>query len=321
MNPYPLRIECKVIRPPLIEWLEQNREYIEESLTAHGAVVFKNALIDSPKAFEIFARAISREFPEFAEESSPRSHVSGQVFTSTDYPAEFEIQFHSEYSYAARWPMKLYFACLQSPSSGGETPIADNRVVLANMRPQTREKFAAMGVLYVRNYRPNVGVSWQRAFGTSDRNEVLRRCEATGIECEWRSDDRLRTWQRRVAFAEHPKTKQLVWFNHALFFNVKAIEPKIIRDTLLTYPENDPLYTNTLFGDGSSIESEIIEELRALYLQASSRSTWDIGDVLLIDNMQTAHGRAAYSGPRNIVVLMADPCSATQATFRSSTAP
>ena len=76
----------------------------------------------------------------------------------------------------------------------------------------------------------------------------------------------------------------------------------------LSEPEEN-LSTNTYYGDGSPIEPEAIDELRRAY-QAESRSfPWQVGDVLLIDNMLASHGRQPYSGPRKVAVVMADPHS------------
>ncbi len=303
---YPARVEASEIGPDPCRWAAANAARIEETLTCVGAMLLKRTSLNTPEKLEEFARLTSAEIPDFKEESSPRTAVGGRVLTSTDYPSRYPIQFHNEYSYAVRWPMKLYFCCFQPPDSAGETPISDTRVVLSNMRPATREMFERKGVLYVRNYRPNAGVSWQRAFATDDRAVVERICAESGIECEWRSGGVLRTRQYGSAVVTHPKTGQPVWFNHAFFFNVRAIEPPSLRAAFLKDPADDPLSTNTLFGDGTPIGADTIEELRALYTGAAVQNPWEAGDLLIIDNMLSAHARSAFKGKRNIVVVMAD---------------
>ena len=42
------------------------------------------------------------------------------------------------------------------------------------------------------------------------------------------------------------------------------------------------------------------------YAQVTGRFAWEQGDVLLLDNMLTAHGRRPYSGARQVVVAMSD---------------
>jgi hypothetical protein len=154
-------------------------------------------------------------------------------------------------------------------------------------------------------------VSWQRAFSTEDPAVVEKICKEAQIECEWRGGGVLRTRQYGDAVVAHPRTGQAVWFNHAFFFNIRAIEPSSVREVLLSNPPDDPLSTNTLLGDGSQIGSDVIEELRSSYQRASARNRWEKGDLLLIDNMLSAHARAAFTGKREIAVVMADSCART----------
>lgn len=274
-------------------------------LGVSGALLFRG-IADTVARFDELCGLLSPNRPAFKEESSPRSQVKGAVYTSTDYPSEYPIQFHNEYSYGHEWPLKIYFGCIIAPTTGGATPIADTRRILGRLRPHTREAFETRGVLYVRNFSPHMGVRWQTAFGTDDRREVEAYCARAGIALEWKSDDRVTTRQSGPAIVRHPKTGDEVWFNHAFFFNVRGIEPKELREALLEEPE-DELSTNTYYGNGAPIEAETIEEIREAYEAERIRLDWSAGDVLLIDNMLMSHSRESFSGPRKIVVTMADP--------------
>ncbi|MCP5425317.1 MAG: TauD/TfdA family dioxygenase [Gammaproteobacteria bacterium] len=288
-------------------WAAGNLRWIEDKLLRHGALLFRGFGLTEAPAFEAFTRSIAKDFPEFPEESSPRTRLNGAVFTSTDYPAAYPIQFHNEYSYSQCWPLRIFFCCLAPPATEGQTPIADSRKVLNRLRPETREKFMRLGVMYRRNYMEGMGVSWQEAFLTGDRATVEARCRQLGIAWEWLDDDQLRTTQQAPAVARHPATGERVWFNHGYFFNIHALEPLELREFLLTQPEDD-LSTNTYYGDGSPIAPETIAEIAAAYAAEAVMFDWRPGDVMLIDNMLSAHARRPYSGPRKIVTVLADPC-------------
>jgi hypothetical protein len=100
----------------------------------------------------------------------------------------------------------------------------------------------------------------------------------------------------------------MVWFNHATFFHVTTLESEV-RDVLVRTLGPEDLPTNTCYGDGSLIEPDVLDELREAYRQETVTFHWQEGDILLLDNMLVAHGRACYSGRRKILVGMAEPCS------------
>ena len=218
------------------------------------------------------------------------------------------IPLHSENSYAHTWPLKLFFFCDLPPSQGGETPIVDTRRVLAGIDPRIRDRFEEKGVLYVRNYGSGLGLSWQEAFQTSDKSALEASCKKSGYQVEWRDGDRLRTRRVGQAVIKHPHTGELVWFNHAAFFHVTAL-PAAIRDALLSEFAEEDLPNNTYYGDRSPIEPSVLDEIREAYRQATVTFPWQMHDVLMLDNMLTAHGRAAYAGDRRILVGMAEPIS------------
>jgi alpha-ketoglutarate-dependent taurine dioxygenase len=191
---------------------------------------------------------------------------------------------------------------------GGETPIANCRAVMRSLPEAIIEKFRRLGWMYVRNYGDGYGLPWQTVFQTSDRSVVEDHCRRHGIAVEWKDGERLRTRAIRPAITRHPKTGEDVWFNHATFFHVTTLEPSI-RESLLAQFTEEELPTNTFYGDGSPIEPEVLEQLRHAYEQNKVLFPWQPGDVLLLDNMLVAHGRSSYTGPRKVLVAMAEAFS------------
>jgi alpha-ketoglutarate-dependent taurine dioxygenase len=79
-----------------------------------------------------------------------------------------------------------------------------------------------------------------------------------------------------------------------------------VRDALLAQFAEADLPSNTYYGDGSPIEPQVLDALREAYHQETVAFPWQQHDVLLLDNMLVAHGRAPFAGPRKIVVGMAE---------------
>jgi hypothetical protein len=79
-----------------------------------------------------------------------------------------------------------------------------------------------------------------------------------------------------------------------------------VRDSLLSEFKEDELPRNAFYGDGTSIESSVLEEVREVYRQAAVTFAWRQGDILMLDNFLVSHGRESFVGPRRILVAMAE---------------
>ncbi|MFL5542852.1 MAG: TauD/TfdA family dioxygenase [Longimicrobiaceae bacterium] len=300
-----------VIRPTIDDidarvWARSNRAAIEARLALHGAVLFRGFPVESTEGFHDFAAAVAGELLEYKERSSPRHEEGDKVYTSTDFPPEHRIYLHNEHSYACRFPMKLFFCCLVPADEGGATPLADVRRVYDRIDPAVREEFERKKYMYVRNFGSGFGLPWQTTFQSDDPAAVEAYCVKNDIQWEWKDDGGLRTRQVRPAVSVHPRTGEPVWFNHATFFHITTLAEEVQEMMRAVFAEED-LPNNTYYGDGSPIEDETVEHLRAAYDAETVRFDWEKGDVCLVDNMLAAHAREAFTGERKVLVCMAQP--------------
>ena len=306
LDEMPLLIQPSPGSGDLIGWAEAHRDVIDRQLGEQGALLFRGFPLETAEELERFVAAASGGSLEYTERSSPRSQVSGKIYTSTDYPPEMPIFLHNEQSYNRTFPLRILFFCLVPAEQGGATPICDVRKVYRRIDPGIRRRFAREGYLYVRNFGDGFGLSWQEAFGTSDPAAVESYCREQEIDFEWKPGGRLRTKQHRRAVGLHPRTGEPVWFNHLTFFHVSTLEPQV-QTALRAELADEDLPNNTWYADGSAIEPDVMEHLRAAYRAETLSFPWQRGDLLMLDNMLTAHARESFTGPRKIVVAMAQP--------------
>ncbi|MEV6184529.1 TauD/TfdA family dioxygenase, partial [Streptomyces sp. NPDC052015] len=148
---------------PVHDYIAENREKLRRVLGERGALLLRGFEVGGVDGFDGVVQAFSGSRPlSYAERSSPRSTIKGQVYTSTDYPADEEIFLHNENSYQAVWPHTLYFYCIEPAHTRGATPLADIREVYRAIDPAVREEFVRRGGWQVvRNFHADFGVPWQ----------------------------------------------------------------------------------------------------------------------------------------------------------------
>ena len=302
----PLVIQPAVEGINLVTWAASNQAAITTWLGQHGGILFRNFDLGAVARFEQLIQTLSGTLLDYSYRSTPRSQVSGKIYTSTEYPAARSIPLHNEMAYSLNWPLKIWFYCVKPAEQGGKTPIADSRKVFQRIDSKIKEKFMQKNVMYVRNYSDKLDLSWENVFQTKNKLEVESYCRQHGIKFEWKDSNHLKTIQVCQAVSTHPQTGEMVWFNQAHLFHVSSLEAEV-RQTLLASFKEEELPRNAYYGDGSPIESSVLDEIREIYQQEAVIFPWQEGDVLMLDNMLAAHGRMPFIGTRYVVVGMAEP--------------
>ncbi len=304
-SPLPLIVRPVAAEVDLVEWAAANASFVESYLLRNGAILFRDFGFSSEAEFERLIGKVSGPLLDYSYRSTPRHVVSGRIYSSTEYPAHQNLPLHNENSYTRNWPMKLSFFAMQVAEQGGETPLADCRRIYQSIAPEIRECFLRQGLMYVRNYGTGLDLSWQEVFQTSSKAMVEDYCRKAGMEFEWIGENQLRTRQKAQVVATHPRTGELVWFNQAHLFHVSRLSAEV-RDWLLAAYGEQNLPRNVYFADGSAIDPAMLDEIMQVYDDLSIVFPWREGDVLMLDNMLTAHGRKPFVGKRKVVVGIAE---------------
>ncbi|MGX5181503.1 TauD/TfdA family dioxygenase [Streptomyces avermitilis] len=308
-------VELKPGRPPLLRaeaaadalrWAAEHRDALRAVVAEHGCVLVRGlGLRDAAGTGAVFSKLATGLMTE-KEVFAPRETYSDGVYSSTKWPTNQPMCMHHELSYTLEFPGLMMFACLGAPSDGGATAVADSPTVLDALPAELTERFEREGWLLTRSYNDEIGASVAEAFGTEDREAVESYCRANGIMFEWQPDGGLRTRQRRSAVVRHPVTGRRCWFNQIAFLNEWTMAPEV-REYLVDVYGADGLPFNTRFGNGDPIGEDVVQLLNSVYEANTAREPWQAGDLMLVDNIRTAHSREPYEGPREVLVSMADP--------------
>ena len=310
-----LDMDLRPGRPPMLRadatgdapgWAAEHRDALRTTVTGHGSVLVRGlGLRDAAETGAVFQRLATALMTE-KEAFAARQVYSDGVYSSVKWPPNQPMCMHHELSYLLQPPSLVLFACLRAPTTGGATAVADSPAVLDALPTELVERFEREGWLLTRSYNDEIGASLTEAFGTDNRGAIETYCRANAIAFEWQPDGGLHTRQRRSAIVRHPVTGQRCWFNQIAFLNEWTMAPEV-REYLVDVYGADGLPFNTRYGDGDPIGEDVVQLLNQVYDANTAREPWQSGDLMLVDNIRTAHSREPFTGPRDVLVAMAHP--------------
>jgi alpha-ketoglutarate-dependent taurine dioxygenase len=319
-----LDVELQPGKPPILRtettgdapgWAAEHRDALRAVVAEHGALLVRGlGLRDAAEVGAVFRRLAPSGLMIEKEAFAARQVYAEGVYSSATWPANQPMCMHHELSYRLEVPSLMLFGCLTAPTAGGATAVSDSPTVLEALPKDLTERFERDGWLLTRSYNDEIGATVAEAFGTEDRAAVESYCRSNAIGFEWQPDGGLRTWQRRRAVVGHPVTGKRCFFNQIAFLNEWTIDLEV-REYLVEMYGEDGLPFNTGFGSGEPLTAEIVELINQVYEANTVREPWQAGDLMLVDNIRTAHSREAYQGPREILVGMAEPVRLSDASL------
>lgn len=291
----------------LIEWVTEHKNYIFQSLYNHGAILFRNFDLETAHDFEQIVFSLVPSVIDYKGGDSPRNRVSSNLYTSTSYPAHYDISLHNEKSFSNSFPSLIFFFCSNAPISGGETPILDGRKLYSLLDKDILHQFSTKKIKYIMNLHngSGIGKSWQECFETTDSHEVESLLSHIGATFLWKEDGGLRIEETTNPVIEHPVTKEKVFFSQAEQWHPSNLDEETYK-ALSGILKEDDFYHSSCFGDNTPLDLRHLDEIRKLGKQNSVRFSWQNGDFLMVDNILTLHGRFAYTGDRKIFVALSD---------------
>ncbi|MGW0771809.1 TauD/TfdA family dioxygenase [Streptomyces sp. NPDC002676] len=294
-------------RPPVLQVAHGDlpAPAVRQSLTRHGAVLLRGLGLAAPADLAQVAHALGVTPMVEREGFAAREDAGQGVYSASRWPADEPMCMHHELSYADEVPGIALFGCLRAPQQGGATALADARQVLGALPADLVAPFERHGWLLARHYG-DVGLGWAEAFGTDDPEAVSAYCRDHAVDHRWLPDGSLRTVQRRAAIVAHPVLGERLWFNQIAFLNEFTMDPAI-REYLLSLYGPEALPFTTFYGDATPVPEPVVAAINDAYATVTVSEPWQVGDVLVVDNLRMAHSREAYRGERDIIAVFGEP--------------
>jgi alpha-ketoglutarate-dependent taurine dioxygenase len=302
---FPLVLACHA--PATLDsgttWVADNRRRLCDQAALHGAILFRGFPLTGPEDFDRFIAAF--DLPNFPYEESLSNAVrvikTPRVFTANEAPPTVTIFLHHEMAQTPIYPAKLFFFCEQPAQSGGATPLCRSDVLWDRLRaecPEFARNCESKGLKYT-NVMPSqddptsgMGRSWQSTLRASTPEQAEERLKRLGYSWTWLADGCLRATTPVL-----PAVRKLA-DGRTSFFNQLIAAFQGWKDE-----RNDPSRA-IAFGDGMPLDCDAVNVATRLGEELSFDLPWQRGDVALVDNYVTMHGRRAFTGTRKVLASL-----------------
>lgn len=306
---FPLVLECRTLGAGLADataWAAANHADLLARSAAHGAVLFRGFPLATAEDFDAFVAAFDLpNFPYYESLSNAvRVNRTRRVFTANEAPPDVTIYLHHEMAQTPVYPSRLFFFCEQPAETGGATPICRSDVLwerIVEGCPAFARDCEAMGLRYSHvmpaenDAKSGMGRSWQSTLRATARGEAEARLRELGYSWEWQPDGGVRATTPVLPAVRPLGDGRTSFFNQliAAFQGWKDVR-------------NDPSKAIT-FGDGTPLDAAAARTAAAMADELSFDIPWRRGDVALVDNFVTMHGRRTFAGTRRVLASLIGP--------------
>ena len=284
-------------------WLAQHKSQIEMELEINGAVLFRDFGIVDDQEFDAFIRAF--DWPSFTYEESlsnaVRHNRTELVFTANEAPPSVSIFLHHEMAQTPIYPSKLFFFCEQAAASGGATPICRSDILLEQLQaeiPGFLKACEEKGIRYSQtmpaenDLQSGQGRSWASTLSAANVEEAEAKLKRLNYQWQWQSDGSL-----SVTTPVLPAVKMLQ-DGRKVFFNQLIAAFRGWQDA------RNNSEKSICYGDDSPISNDDMAVVIKLADELTFDIPWQTGDIVLVDNFVTMHGRRPFEGQRKVLASL-----------------
>lgn len=318
----PLVIEPKdknITLGVFLDLLKSENKALKQQMLKHGGLLFRNFPVHNEKDFASVIKGLNiGSFIDYIGGDSPRNKIAEGIYTSTEAPPSVKIPLHNELSFVKHYPKHIYFYCQYPSPEGGETILGDSRKIYHAVNDDVRKRFIDRGLKYVSCYYYKSEImnllnklqkshkSWIQVFETENKAEVERKCRDNEFGFKWNKNDWIQISQTRPSVNVHPETHEKVWFNqvHLYDFNPKLLGWWRYVGAKLFYCQKHTRLHEVYFADSNVIPRSDIYHILNVLDENTVSFPWQKGDVLVLDNVLSMHGRATFKGKRRILAAM-----------------
>ena len=284
-------------------WIKQHAGQLADELAVHGAILFRDFGVTDDRGFDGFIRAFNLPRFTYADSLSNavRRNRTELVFTANEAPPEVSIFLHHEMAQTPVFPSKLFFYCEQAADNGGATPICRSDILLQHLEAEVPNFVAACrkkGVRYSQvmplkdDMESGQGRSWRSTLSAETQSEAEIKLHKLNYQWQWQADNTL-----RVTTPVLPAIMQLP-DDRSVFFNQLIAAFRGWQDA------RNSAEKSICFGDGSAIDRSDMAVAIDLADKLTFDIPWQTGDVVLLDNFLTMHGRRPFKGERRVLAAL-----------------
>lgn len=308
----------------LKQFLKEENALFKDYLLHYGAIILRGFHVNTAEQFLEVIQAGDLG-PNYSYEYCPipRTRIKENIYTSINIHPSFNLALHNEKSYDYDFPSHVFFNCIHAPEEGGDTALADGNKVWFSLPEFLQKKLQSKGILYRRHYYgsgirykmirligKNSGcMTWMERFQTNDNKKVEMMLHQMGQQFRWVQGNGLITEQLLPAYRNHPVSGKLVWFNqinHANhYYNGTSdyIKSKITNPFarfILLHKYFHPYIA--FYGDGEPLSKQESDCINSAIQKNTVSTSWQPGDVMIVDNYSCLHGKTPHTGNRLILV-------------------